>query len=79
MAAKMLKLSLPHCGRAVYLNPLLVTSVCEANPPQDEDGAVPADYTPPKAYVMTTGDMEGIGVRESAADVVAMWEDSLNA
>lgn len=79
MAAKMLKLSLSHCGRAVYVNPLLITSVCEATPPDDQDGAVPADYTPPKAYVMTAGDMEGIWVRESAADVVSMWEDALNA
>lgn len=79
MAGKMMKLTLSHCGRAVYVNPLLVTSVCEANSPGDEDGAVPADYTPPKAYVMTAGDMEGIGVSESAADVASMWEDHINA
>lgn len=75
---RMMRLTLAHCGRAVFVNPLLVTSVCEATPP-DEREAVPADYTPPTAYVFVAGDNEGIAVRETAEQVVQMWEGLLNA
>lgn len=66
-------------GQPIFINPRLVTSVCAATPPSDEDGAVPADYTPPKTYVFVVGDNEGIGVQESVGDVANMLEDALNA
>lgn len=77
MATKMLKLSLAHCGRLVWVNPHLVTSVCDAAQPDDEEGAVPADYVAPTAYVFVTGDVEGLGVREDAASIVNMLEEVL--
>lgn len=78
MAGKMLKLTLSHCGQAVFVNPLLMTSVCAATPP-DEREAVPADYVPPKAYVFVAGDNEGIAVSETAEQVAELWEDRINA
>lgn len=74
----MMRLTLAHCGRAVFVNPLLLTSVCAATPP-DEREAVPADYVPPRAYVFVAGDSEGIGVMEEAEEVARTWEGLLDA
>ncbi len=83
MAGRMIQLTMAYGGKPVFINPLLLSSVC---PPHTDDNerdeiATPMGVLNPKigAHVMTAGDQEGIAVAESVADVVARWEDAINA
>lgn len=80
MAAKMLKLTLAHCGQAIFINPLLIAGVCTPNPPEDEQVMpLPADYSPAGAYIYMAGSPDSFDVVEPAEQVAHQWQEIMNA
>lgn len=81
MSAKMIKLTMAYGGRPVFINPLLLSAIF--TPPEDDipEVVTGAGILNPKigALVATVGDMEGVAVSESPEEVMAKWEEVMNA